>query len=45
MELYWLPVVGFEGLYEVSNYGQIRTLAKWKGFVWKFRAQRTLHGF
>lgn len=24
----WLPIVGYEGLYEVSNYGRIRSLAK-----------------
>lgn len=24
----WLPVVGYEGLYEVSNYGRVRSLAR-----------------
>lgn len=24
----WLPVVGFEGLYEVSNYGSVRSLVR-----------------
>lgn len=24
----WKPVVGYEGLYEVSNYGRIKSLAK-----------------
>jgi len=23
---YWLPVKGYEGLYEVSNWGRIRSL-------------------
>ena len=25
----WRPVVGFEGLYEVSSYGQVRSLDRW----------------
>lgn len=25
----WLPVVGYEGLYEVSNHGQVRSLDRW----------------
>jgi hypothetical protein len=24
----WRPVIGYEGLYEVSNYGQVRSLAR-----------------
>ena len=27
----WKPIVGYEGLYEVSNYGQVKSLTK-KGF-------------
>lgn len=27
----WLPVRGYEGLYEVSNLGRIRSYHKWRG--------------
>lgn len=35
----WLPVVGFEGCYEVSNKGRIRSLDRkvWNGKVWFFK--------
>ena len=26
---YWRPVVGYEGLYEVSNFGRVRSLDRW----------------
>lgn len=31
MKELWLPVVGFEGLYEVSNFAQVRSLRAWRG--------------
>ena len=27
---YWKPVVGYEGLYEVSNWGRVKSLDRWK---------------
>lgn len=29
MDETWLPVVGYEGLYEVSDHGQVRSLDRW----------------
>ena len=29
MQELWLPVVGYEGLYDVSNWGRVRSLDKW----------------
>lgn len=26
----WRPIKGYEGLYEVSNYGRVRSLSRWK---------------
>ncbi|TGC25853.1 hypothetical protein CQJ27_09140 [Escherichia sp. E1130] len=25
----WRPVLGFEGLYEVSNFGRVRSVSRW----------------
>ena len=39
----WRPVVGYEGLYEVSNYGQVRSLDRYipyKGIYGKMRLCR-----
>lgn len=33
--LIWRSVKGYEGVYEVSNYGNIRSLDRWVNFVWK----------
>lgn len=30
----WLPVVGYEGFYEVSNRGQVKTLAHYRPHSW-----------
>lgn len=41
----WLPVVGYEGLYEVSNKGHVRSLDRMvrsKNGVWTRRASRVL---
>ena len=27
----WRPVVGYEGLYEVSDFGEVRSLDRWRG--------------
>lgn len=27
----WKPVVGYEGLYEISNLGRVKSLTKWQG--------------
>lgn len=29
MQEIWLPVVGYEGLYEVSNLGRIKAMGLW----------------
>lgn len=31
----WKPVKGYEGLYEVSNYGKIKSLRRWSGSCYK----------
>lgn len=31
MEVIWKPVIGYEGLYEVSNLGNVRRVSKWDG--------------
>jgi hypothetical protein len=34
----WLPVVGFEGWYEVSNWGQVRRIKSGLGRTWRHHA-------
>ena len=34
MEERWLPVVGFESYYEVSNRGRVCSLGRWVGTRW-----------
>ena len=29
----WKPVIGYEGLYEVSNHGNVKSLPKVRGYV------------
>lgn len=33
--LIWKDVVGWEGLYQVSNYGNVRSLDRWVDYIWK----------
>lgn len=33
----WRPVLGYEGLYEVSNYGRVRTLIQRAGNYFKLK--------
>lgn len=33
MEEIWKPIEGYEGLYEVSNLGRIKSLSKWRNHV------------
>ena len=39
MEEQWKPIIGYEGLYEVSNFGNVRSLdrivKRWKGYSTK----------
>lgn len=43
----WLPVVGFEGAYEVSNFGNVRSLTRkvWSGTFYVTARGRTLAQF
>lgn len=45
MEEIWKPVVGFEGLYEVSNYGNVRSLSHRQSFEFRDTIRtRTIKG-
>jgi hypothetical protein len=49
----WMPVVGYEGLYEISNYGNLRSLDRYtinrgvKAFVlgWELKYQLSTNGY
>ena len=52
----WKPVVGYEGLYEVSSDGQVRSLSrvvttnrivkvKLQSFTWTSQRSKFTHGF
>ena len=30
MQEQWLPIIGYEGFYEVSNLGRVKSIARWK---------------
>lgn len=47
MEELWKPVVGYEGLYEISNLGRFKSLAKIlkKGINHRFMVDRILPGY
>lgn len=42
----WKPVVGYEGLYEVSNLGRVKSLGRkwwlwhWRWFIWRIRKNK-----
>lgn len=40
----WLPVAGYEGLYEVSNLGRVRSVDRWVDHGRNGGHQRRLHG-
>ena len=46
METEWKPIVGYEGVYEVSNKGNVRRISKWNGhgkYVFCEKKLRPIH--
>ena len=45
----WKPVVGYEGLYEISSMGRVNSLGRWGkgtyktlgGYIWKYYDKET----
>ena len=43
METEWKPLVGYEGVYEVSNKGDVRRISKWNGHGKYIPCKNVLH--